>query len=106
MLQMILLNGGYPAVCLKRDQVWDELPENVAAVFLEIYQEGDLVFIRELRAKTPKPLLVYSEGAPESMQIESLVGGADMFLCVSDSSAVVEARVNAFLRRVGLEPFH
>lgn len=104
-LEAVLLDSGHDVVRLEREQVPDELLENSDAVFLEVIREGDLASIKELRAKTRKPVLVYGYGVPKSMQIESLGAGADAFLRIPDSLDVLQARVHAFLRRSGLEPF-
>ena len=104
-LEAVLLNSGHDAVCLGQEHVSDELLENNDAVFLEVIREDDLAFLRELRAKTRKPVLIYGVGVPKSVQIESLDAGADAFLRIPDSPEVLQARLHAFLRRSGLEPF-
>ncbi len=104
-LETMLLHSGREVACLEREHVSDELLENCDAVFLEVIGEDQLAFLRELRAKTRKPVLVYGVGVPKSVQIDSLDAGADAFLCIPDSLEVLQSRVHAFLRRSGLDPF-
>ena len=104
-LEAALLNSGYEAVYLEREHVSDELLENSDAVFLEVNRKDQLAFLSELRAKTQKPILVFGVSAPKSVQIESLDAGADAFLHIPDSLEILQARMHAFLRRSGLEPF-
>ncbi len=104
-LEDVLANSGYFVVCSEREHVSDELLEDSDVVFLEVLREDDLAYFSGLRSKSQKPVLVYGAGVPKSMQIESLKIGADVFLCLPDKLEVLEARVHAFLRRAGLEPF-
>jgi len=104
-LEAVLLDSGHDVVRLEREWVSDELLDNSDAVFLEVIRDDELAFIKELRAKTRKPVLVYGHDVPKSMQIESLGAGADAFLRIPDSLDVLQARVHAFLRRSGLESF-
>ena len=104
-LEAVLLNTGHEIACLERKHVSDELLENSNAVFLEVIREDHLAFLRELRARTRKPVLIYGAGVPKSVQIEGLDAGADGFLRIPASLELLQARVHAFLRRSGLEPF-
>ena len=104
-LEAVLVNNGHFVACSEREQVSEQLLEDSNAVFLEVLREDDLAFFLGLRNKSRKPVLVYGAGVPKSMQIESMKIGADAFLCLPDKLEVLEARVHAFLRRAGLEPF-
>lgn len=104
-LEDVLFDSGHHAAYAARGQVSDELIEESDAVFLEVIREDDLVYFLGLRKKFRKPMLVYGTGVPKSMQIESLDIGADAFLYFPDAPKILEARVHAFLRRSGLEPF-
>ena len=104
-LESVLFKGGHFAARFAREQVSDELLDEIDAVFLEVIREDDLAYFLGLRKKSRKPMLVYGVDVPKSMQIASLNVGADAFLRFPDAPEILEARVHAFLRRSGLEPF-
>jgi len=100
-----LLSIGHRAAISEREQVSEELLEKSDAVFLEIVKADDLTYLKGLRSRSQKPVLIYGMSVPTSIQIESLSIGADAFLRLPDSPDVLEAKVYAFLRRSGLESF-
>ncbi len=104
-LEAVLLSIGYKAAFSEREQVSEELLEKSDAVFLEVIREDDLAYFMGLRNRSQKPVLIYGEDIPRSVQIESLSVGADAFLRLPESPGVLAARVHAFLRRSGVEPF-
>ncbi len=101
----MLHSSGHRAAFSEREQVSEELLEGNDAVFLEVIREDDLTYFMSLRSRSLKPMLIYGAGVPRSIQIESLSIGADAFLGLPDSPDVLQARVHAFLRRSGLEPY-
>ncbi len=103
--EVLLLNEGFEVDRVARDDMDSTYFVDSDVCFLEVEEMDNLQSVTDLRMVSRKPLVLFGCNVPESLWIDGLNSGADAYLSLPDSEDVLRARLNAVIRRFGLQQY-
>lgn len=83
----------------RNDKDWVSELDAYDVIFLEIEDDADVALCHELRRLSLKPLFLYGSNVPVTTWILGLQSGADAYLSLPTSEDVLNAKLQAVLRR-------
>lgn len=108
-LQVLLQRAGFVVRWSQSlGQAIEDWPENPADLVLIVLAEdtgSSLKLVRQIRAHTVVPILVISDPVAESLQVDFLEAGVDVFIPRPYSVRLLLAQIRSVMRRSGGVPF-
>lgn len=98
-LEGLLSRTGLLSRRARDDKDWVSELDAYDVIFLEIGDDADVALCHELRRLSLKPLFLYGANVPATTWILGLQSGADAYLSLPTNEDVLNARLQAVLRR-------
>lgn len=100
----LLLRAGRLNRRVRNEIDWTKGLDAFDVIFLEVKDDTDISYCHELRRVSQKPLFLYGWNVPVATWIHGLQSGADAYLALPASEEVLNARLQAVLRRMQTDP--